>query len=87
MLKEAKSAANSTKSVENLVSSVPDNPADFPNVAKFAAAPIAWFWDCPNASAAVLDQASISFAPSPKITPTLLVVSCKSDEDEIADIM
>jgi hypothetical protein len=40
LLKEAKSDESFTKSIENLLKSLPLNPADFPNVANVAAHPM-----------------------------------------------
>jgi hypothetical protein len=78
LLNEAKSEANTVKSVENLTRSAPAKPADLPNTAKVVAASKACCFDCPRLVAVVAAKASICFALSPKISPALAMVSDRS---------
>ncbi len=79
LLKEAKSDESFTKSIENLLKSLPLNPADFPNVANVAAASNACCFVWPSDEAAPSANFSMSSAVSPNNTPTFEIVSDKSD--------
>ena len=79
LLKEARSDESFTKSIENLLKSLPLNPADFPNVANVAAASNACCFVWPSEDAAPSANFSMSSAVSPNKTPTFEIVSDKSD--------
>ena len=78
LLNDAKSAANTVKSVEKSAKSCPPKPAALPKTPKVPAASYTACLDKPNSLAAILEKSETPWAPSPKMVSIFDTDSAKS---------
>ena len=86
LLNDAKSLANTTRSILKSDRSLPAKPADLPKMANWPAAFNAAVSDRPKARLAVCAKFSTSLEMAPKTTVFLLMASLKSDAFLIAEL-